>query len=410
MHLSEFDLRAYHDGELPPSEAARTADHLAKCAGCQVQLAEIERRAGRVSAVLDVLAPSPIEAPRSSATEPGPSIGFEAQPDAMAQAWRKFEQQLQEKPSMSNLFLRLRALWVGLAAVIIVAIALSLPSVQALASGFLSLFRVQQVAVLPLDMTNIKDSRYDPSLGQTISQIISDQVKFTRKPAKSQDVADAAEASKVAGFSPRLSTNPTQSLSRLMVQPGMAFEGTFNQSLAEQVLQSMGKSDLTLPAGLNGAVIKVNVPDAITAAYGKCRYNTNPENSSASGGPSLGIGDKCLLLIQLLSPTVDTPPDLPITRLAEIGLQVLGTAPDQAAKIAQSINWTTTLVIPIPRGQMDSKTVTVDNEQGSLLIQHATEGNTTPGYTLVWAKNGMVYAVVGSGDPANGIALGNSLQ
>lgn len=311
---------------------------------------------------------------------------------------------------MSNPFLRFRAAWISLAAVVIVAIALSFPSVQALASGFLSLFRVQQVAVLPLDMTNIKDTRYDPTLGQTLSQILSDQVKFTRKPAKSQDVADAAEAARIAGFNPRLSSDPNQSLNRLMVQPGTAFEGTFNQELAVQVLQSLGKGSLSLPAGLNGAVVKVNVPDAISAAYGHCRFNTNPESVSAVGSSTISLGDKCLLLVQLPSPTVDTPPDLPVTRLAEIGLQVLGTAPDKAAQIAQSIDWTTTLVIPIPRGEMDSRTVTVDGVQASLLIQKSSGSGMVPGYSLVWAKNGMVYAIVGTGDPETGIALGNSLQ
>ena len=52
-------------------------------------------------------------------------------------------------------------------------------------------------------------------------------------------------------------------LSKLTVQSGMAFEGTFDQALAEQVLQTLGKSDLTLPAGLNGAVIKANIPSRI---------------------------------------------------------------------------------------------------------------------------------------------------
>ena len=396
MHLSEFETRAYHDGELPPAGAARAAGHLEQCPACQVQWTEMERRAGRVTAVLDVLAPSSAEVARGAAHA--------------RQAWQKFELQLQEKPSMSNLVLRFRALWIGLAAVIVVAIALSFPSVQALASGFLGLFRVQQVAVLPLDMTNIKDGRYDPTLGQAITQIISSQVKYTREPGKPQDVANPAEAARLAGFKPRLSSDSNQSISRLTVQPGMAFEGTFDQSLVLQVLKGVGKGDLTLPPGLDGAVIKVNVPDAITTAYGRCRYNTDPASSSASDEPSLDIGDKCLLLVQFLSPTVETPPDLPVNKLAEIGLQVLGSSPDQAARIAQSIDWMTTLVIPIPRGQMDSRTVTVDNEQGSLLVQRATETSMNPGYTLVWVKNGIVYAVIGGGDPAAGIALGNSLK
>lgn len=394
MHLSETDLRAYHDGELPADHAARASSHLEECPSCRAGLAELQSQANRVQAALDVLAPATAQDARQTSER----------------AWHAFEQKIQEKPAMTNPFLRFRAAWIGLAAVLIVALALSIPSVQALASSFLSIFRVQQVAVLPLDMTNIKDTRYDPSLGQTLGQILSDQVKFSRKPGKTQDVADASAAAKIAGFTPRLSSDPNQTLSRIAVQPGMAFEGTFDQSLAMQVLASMNKGSLSLPAGLDGAVIKVNVPDAITTAYGRCRYSNDPENVSASGSPALAIGDKCLLLVQLPSPTVDTPPDLPVTQLAEIGLQVLGTAPDKAAQIARSIDWTTTLVIPIPSGEVDSRTVTVDGQQASLMIQKTSGSSLNPGYSLVWANNGIVYAIVGTGDPENGIALGNSLK
>ena len=201
-----------------------------------------------------------------------------------------------------------------------------------------------------------------------------------------------------------------QSLSRLMLQPGIAFEGTFNQALAETVLESFGKGELTLPAGLDGAVVKANIPDSVTAAYGKCRYSTSPESRSITGGPTLGIGDKCLLLVQMPSPTVDTPPDLPINQLAELGLQVMGMTPDKAALVANQIDWTTTLVIPIPRGEMDSQTVRVDGVDGTLLRQLSPDSSMAPTYSLVWVKNGIVYGVLGSGDPALAVNLGNSLQ
>jgi hypothetical protein len=111
------------------------------------------------------------------------------------------------------------------------------------------------------------------------------------------------------------------------------------------------------------------------------------------------------------SPTVDTPPDLPIQKLAEIGLQVLGSAPDQAAKLANEIDWTTTLVIPVPRGQVNTQTISVDGSSASLISQLLTSGNgMRASYSLVWVKNGIVYGILGTGDPARGIALGNSLK
>jgi hypothetical protein len=394
MHLNENEMRAYYDGELPEADQTAAAAHLAECSACQAELEALSARAGQVHAALQALAPSP-------ATQ---------RPAASRAAWRKFEERLQEKTPMSKTIARLRPFWALITLIAVLAVALSIPSVQVLASNFLRLFRVQQITVLPLDMTSMQDARYDPTIGQAISQALSDQVKITRQPGKPVEVADAAQAEKQAGFKVRLSGDTGQSLFRLNVQPGIAFEGTFDQALAEQVLQALGKNSLKLPAGLNGAVIKANIPDAVTAAYGQCRYNSNPEVTGATGGPSLGLGDNCLLLVQMPSPTVDTPPDLPVTKLAEIGLQVLGMDPAKAAQMANQIDWTTTLVIPVPRGEVNNQSVSVDGSTGTLLSQASATSSLRSSYSLVWVKNGIVYGILGSGDPARGIALGNSLK
>ena len=431
MHLSEFDLRAYQDGELPAAAQAAADAHLEQCPVCRAELAAIAARASQVHAALDVLALTPAEAARQTPSKA---------------AWQTFQQRIQqEKPTMSNRFARLRPLWIGLTVIAVLAIALSFSPVQALASSFLQLFRVQQVAVLPIDITSLKDNRFSPTVGQTISQILSDQVKITRQPGQAHDEPNAAAASKDAGFSVRLSSTTTAS--RLMFEPGVAFEGTFNTALAEQVLKDLGKSDLQLPAGLDGAVIKANIPDAIAAAYGTCRFDEEAGSLSTTGSPTTGVNDNCMLLVQVLSPTVDTPPDLPVTKLAEIGLQVLGMDSAQASKIANSIDWTNTLVIPVPSGEMNSQTVSVDGVSGTLLTQTAgatmfggsvtaksITGRQVPGepqittkqsgapdpdmqipsahptFTLIWVKNGIVYGIMGTGDTAKALSLANSLQ
>jgi hypothetical protein len=37
-------------------------------------------------------------------------------------------------------------------------------------------------------------------------------------------------------------------------------------------------------------------------------------------------------------------------------------------------------------------------------------GRRGPGYTLIWAKNGMVYSLVGFGDSGEAVALADSLK
>ena len=92
-----------------------------------------------------------------------------------------------------------------------------MPSVQALASNFLRLFRVQQIAVLPLDMTSLKDARGDPTIGETISQVLSDQVKIRKQPGEPHDLSDAGQASQEAGFQVRLSSDPAHASQELML-------------------------------------------------------------------------------------------------------------------------------------------------------------------------------------------------
>jgi anti-sigma factor RsiW len=52
---SEGNLRAYHDGELPPGDMERVSAHLAECASCEALADEIAGRASRVAALIGAL-------------------------------------------------------------------------------------------------------------------------------------------------------------------------------------------------------------------------------------------------------------------------------------------------------------------------------------------------------------------
>jgi len=400
MHLNDSELRAMIDHELDESSVARAEQHLATCAACRAQRDELAATAARAAEHLALLAPPP-----------NASI---APARARAAAWRTFQSKIQETPSMNSVFARLRPLWAPLALVTILVVALSFSPIQALASNFLQLFRVQQVTTLSLDMTSLKDVRYDPTVAETITQLFNNQVKVLRPSGALTDVTPA-QASQAAGFNVRLPQNAATSvgmdLERLMIQSGPAFEGTFDRAVVQEVLAAFGQPDLELPAGLDGAVARVDIPTGVTAAYGKCKYSKGSTNAPITGGPSLGMAEGCLLLVQMPSPTVDTPPDLPVKQLAEIAMRALGMDAARAAQIANEIDWTTTLVIPVPRGQVNSQTVTVDGAQGVLLTQpYSGEKGSVPSFSLVWTKNGIVYAILGAGDSSRALKLAGSLE
>jgi hypothetical protein len=115
-----------------------------------------------------------------------------------------------------------------------------------------------------------------------------------------------------------------------------------------------------------------------------------------------------VIIAQLPSPTVNAPPDLDVEQLAIIGLQFLGMTEQQAREYSKTVDWTSTLVIPIPRNGTSYKQVTVDGVIGYLIQQ---SGSYVPQYALVWVKKGIIYGIGGYGmDTSAAMAMGASMK
>ncbi len=302
---------------------------------------------------------------------------------------------------------RLRAAWIGVGTVVALVVAFSFAPVRTWAGEFLGLFRVQRIAVVQVDATRFNALNDDSTLGDQISQMFSESVKTIREPGDPQVVADAAEASQAAGFNVRLPQG-SESPSQIVVQTGAAFEITVDRDLAQAVLNDAGRSDLQLPAGLDGAKISVDIPAGVSAAYGKCPDMAFKPGPDVTEEPKYDEPKDCLILAQIPSPTVNTPPDVDIGQLAEIGLQFTGMTADEAHAFSQTVDWTSTLVIPIPRNGAGYEQVAVDGTTGNLIYRNPE--SIWKRYTLLWVKDGVVYGLTGYGDPQDGVALANTLQ
>jgi hypothetical protein len=171
-------------------------------------------------------------------------------------------------------------------------------------------------------------------------------------------------------------------------------------------LDEAGRSDLVLPASIDGAKISVVIPTEATAAYGECPKDADGE---ASGPADFDLVRTCVMLAQVPSPTVKTPPDLDVKALAELGLQFTGMTAEQAHAYSENVDWTTTLVIPMPRNASSSRQVQVDGVTGTLMTRGADDG-VPQRYTLVWVKNGIVNALSGFGTTSDALALASSIH
>lgn len=308
---------------------------------------------------------------------------------------------------MKTSFFRRRILWAGLTVILVLVIGLSIPSGFAWAGQFLSLFRVQQVTVLPIDPSGLAQLKNSSTLAQQLGELLSKSITFEKKPGQPIPVANADEASKLAGFTVRLPASPSAQ-PILTVQPGTAFEFTVDRTRAQALLDESGHKDLVLPQSLDNATISVNIPDAVSAAYGSC-----PSLRSAGGDPdiqgsTIPQASGCVILAEMPSPTVDTPPDINFQQLAQIGLEFTGMSPEQAQALSQSINWNTSLVIPLPKNAASYEKVTVDGVSG-VLIQRPPDD--APEFALVWVKDGIIYTIGGLGNnSAQAIEMANSMQ
>ncbi len=102
------------------------------------------------------------------------------------------------------------------------------------------------------------------------------------------------------------------------------------------------------------------------------------------------------------------PPGLDIVRIGEAFLQVLGMSSEEAAQFSRNLDWTTTLIIPIPRYGASYEEVSVDGVTGTLIRQSLEDH--APQYLLIWIKDGIVYALTGPGTGSNAQNIVRTLQ
>lgn len=385
MHLTDGDLRAHLDGALPPPEAARAAAHLAHCLPCQQQADLLRARAGAVGLALAHL----------DAATPPPHTAAEARRTLA----RRLPRPSQETPPMiSRLFApRFRGAWAALAAAAALFVALLFPPVRALADDFLGLFRVQRIVVAPLNADAFPEGTGD---AVPLERIFAEDVQVTTH-GEPEEVADAAAASAAAGIPVRLPAaldGPPQ----LRVQPATSLAWQVNLDRVRLAMEALGRTDIDLPDALDGATVTAEIPAAVAAAYGDCPTDRDGEGHHERPG-----GDRCTVLLQLASPTIEAPPSLDLRQMGQTFLELVGMPAAEAARFSASVDWATTLVVPIPRDAAEYEEVTVAGVPATLVRERR---HSQSRFMLFWVDDDIVYALSGRGDRATALGIAESLR
>lgn len=318
---------------------------------------------------------------------------YQAQPRAeFDRSLQRKLREVQEQKMTNTVFLatRVRALAVVSAAVLAVGSVFVVPGVSASAQDFLSLFRVKRIAVVQFDPARFDQSQLKQLDPKTL--FASDPV-VTRRPGQGQSVGTVSEASKSVGFPVRLPPNPRgMSLASLTVEGESAASFVPDVNKINAALQLAGVSDVKVPAALDGATVSISVPKAVRAEY----------KSDTGGG---------LTFVQLHSPEVQLPDGVKLAELGEIGLRVIGMPPADAARFARSIDWNTTLVLPVPTSFANYREVTVRGAKGVLVSEaQQLRGNTAPHAMLMWSEGDVLYAMSSSLSENDLLVTANALQ
>lgn len=377
-HLTEGELRAALDNELDEAWSG----HLRACGACQTQLDKLKQAHLRTAKRLSFL-----------------SVEAGAMPSARS-AWVRFTQDyiIKKETSIMKKLFAFPVIRFGAIAVLTLALLLAIPSTRALAGEFLNLFRVQQVTVLTIDPANLESLTGNETLGTQLSELVSSSTVVTDEPGEPVEVTSGEEASGLAGFTARLPEG--QTASGMYVSESAAFTMTLDREKTQALIDAAGRQDLVLPDGIDGAEIFVNIPAAVSTSFGTCP-EPDAENTEIRFGMREANPD-CIIFGQMTSPVVNVPEGVDMAQLAQIALEFSGMSSEEAAAFADSVDWATTLVIPIPRGTSTYSEVSVDGVTGTLI---QSDNEYTSGYVLMWIKDGILYSVSGSGSDTSAAFL-----
>ena len=385
--LSEEKLRAYHDGDLQDGvlaggERAEMESHVASCAECRARLAKISEVAGRVQRRLHAMDVSDAQAAVDARAALARFKALHGEEDGQATIWARVFAR------------RWRLAWTAGTVAAILLVSLTFPSGRSLAQRLLATLRVEKVQPIRFDTSSFDENR---TLQRMLDQLIADKMVVVAD-EKSQKAATVADASGVAGFAVRVPRAMTVT-PQFDVEGRQAFKMTIDRARMQDILDESGRADLLMPAAIDGETISVQLGRGVHVQYGEC-----PKRGVEDSAPQTF---SCTVLVEAPSPLVNVPADLNLEQMAEIGLQLAGMSAVQAREFCQTVDWKSTLVLPIPPFVRSYQTVTVDGVQGTIMTSANRRG---PQTVLIWVKDGIIYFLASPAGSSEAMTLANSLE
>jgi hypothetical protein len=169
---------------------------------------------------------------------------------------------------------------------------------------------------------------------------------------------------------------------RIQVMDGGDGRLVIDAAQSQEILKIAGADPRLVPNSLDGARVDVTVFASVEQAWQDGTF-----------------------FIQTESPVVNYPEGLDPVPLGEALLQLLGMNPSEASRLARNIDWTGTLLLPVPQNVATFSEITIDGVSGLALTSIDGQGT-----ALMWQKDGMIYILSGPGATSELVELANSIQ
>ncbi len=293
------------------------------------------------------------------------------QPTPAAEAFTRLQAQAAPQPSfliqqLTHLKWRIQTMfqkqyaprWAMLGVIVALFIAVfSMPAARALASDFLGLFRVQKFAAISIDPAQLERLE-----DLDLEGLFPGELTMLAEPTEPTAVDSLSQAANSVGYTPK--TLPSFGDSDdIMVTGGGAGILTIDLINARTILEIAGIDPTLLPDSLDGQDISVTTYPSVMQNWGNELHFT-----------------------QSPAPEVAYPAGFDPAPIGQALLQFVGLSEAEATALSQSIDWTSTLIVPVPSTMATFTEVSINGQPGLFL-----RGIDGPEAAVMWQTDGSLY-------------------
>jgi hypothetical protein len=302
---------------------------------------------------------------------------------------------------------RLVPAFAGAALVASLALAFTLEPVRAAAREFLDLFRVKRFAAVPVDPARFEKLAKG---GLDFKSLVADQLEVVVAPQEPEVLGSPEAGAVVAGitaFRPGVLPRQAELVETTVGRLG-SFRARIDTAKLEAIALAAGADEIEIPAWWNGVTIDIEAPPVLAMRYAQ---QVAPGDTRPAGQPGY-------VLMQSAIPQVALPEGFDLALLGRLGLRLSGMSAEEALTFSRSIDWRTTLLVPVMIQGGTFREVDVAGEKGLLVsydppVQPGTDDATRRPRRqslLLWSTAEQAFAITGPGAGMDLLEMAHSLR